>query len=308
MSTHQSEPAISIRNITKRFGETSACNQLNLEIPHGTTFGLLGPNGAGKSTLIRILMGLVQSDSGTATVLGYDVSQRNPHLREQVGYVPELHYIYRWMTVRQVIRFVSGLYSHWNHSIAACLLDQFELPNDKRVATLSKGMTAKLGLLLALAPEPQLLILDEPTSGLDPIIREEFLESVLQSHTGSDRTVLFSSHHVDDVARVSDQVGIINQGQLVLHGTPEALSTRFKRIDAILDDGRLPQWLPPETVCTKQSRRHWTLSVDRFAPQLVDELKARNAIHQVEISDLCLEEIFKEIVRGCKAKRQEINV
>jgi len=200
--------AIEVRDLTKRYGDNLACVSIDLSVRQGTTFGLLGPNGAGKSTLIRMLMGLTTIDSGEIKFFGEQGSLRSPDMRRRIGYVPELHFIYRWMTIKEVLGFVSKLYVNWDTDLANTMLSKFELSTKKRVSALSKGMTAKLGLIVALAHNPDLLILDEPTSGLDPIIREDFLESVLQSHSCKGRTILFSSHHVDDVERVADEVGI----------------------------------------------------------------------------------------------------
>lgn len=165
-------------------------------------------------------------------------------------------------------------------------------------------MTAKLGLLIALAHHPQLLILDEPTSGLDPVIREDFLESVLQSHARSDRTILFSSHHVDDVERVSDEVGIMVQGRLVVRGSVDELRGRIKRIRVVLQDGRLPNRVPSSTLHQKLARREWTLTVDHFSVDLLRQIEVDNDPVSAEVFDLNLEEIFKDVVRGLDARTE----
>lgn len=295
--------AISVRGLTKRYGKQLACNSVDLDISVGKTFGLLGPNGAGKSSLIRMLMGLIPKDAGEVTILGGgDI--RASELRQKIGYVPELHYIYRWMTIEQVLNFVSPLYENWDTEIADSLVDKFQLPKSKRVSALSKGMTAKLGLLIALAHHPQLLILDEPTSGLDPVIREDFLESVLQSHARPDRTILFSSHHVDDVERVSDEVGIMVHGKLVVRGSVDELRERIKRIRVVLKDGRLPGSVPVSTLHQKLARREWTLTVDNFSADLLRQIEVDNDPVSTEVFDLNLEEIFKDVVRGFDARTE----
>ena len=291
--------AIDARGLTKRYGTQVACDQVDLQVGSGTTFGLLGPNGAGKSTLIRMLMGLTPCDAGRVSVLGRN-RLRSAELRVKVGYVPEVHYLYRWMTVGELIRFVSAFYVMWDHDMASRLLDNFALSAAKRVSTLSKGMTAKLGLLLALAYHPELLILDEPTSGLDPIIREDFLESVLQSHAGNGRTVVFSSHHVDDVERVSDEVGIMVDGRLMLQGRPDELRRRIKRLRAVLRDGKLPTAAPDGTLLQSITRRQWLLTVDNCSVELVKRVQAENDVLSVEAIDLSLEDIFKDVVRGLR--------
>ena len=295
--------AISVRGLTKRYGKQLACNSVDLDISVGKTFGLLGPNGAGKSSLIRMLMGLIPNDAGVVSILG-SKDLRASALRQKVGYVPELHYIYRWMTIDHVLRFVGPLYENWDAELAGSLVDKFQLPLTKRVSALSKGMTAKLGLLIALAHHPELLILDEPTSGLDPVIREDFLESVLQSHARPDRTILFSSHHVDDVERVSDEVGIMVQGGLVVRGSVDELRSRIKRIRVVLKDGRLPNRSPSSMLHQKLSRREWTLTVDQFSTDLLRQIEMDNDPFSIEVFDLNLEEIFKDVVRGLETRAE----
>lgn len=202
------------------------------------------------------------------------------------------------MTVDGVIRFVSKLYDRWDSELADDLLSRFELPKKKKVGTLSKGMTAKLGLVIALAHNPELLILDEPASGLDPLVREDFLESVLQNHTCRGRTILFSSHHVDDVERVSDEVGILAKGKLVIRGSVDDLRSRIKRVRVVLRDGHLPRHVPKQVCYQKLSRRDWLVTVDLFSEELLDELRTENEAVHCEVMDLNLEEIFKDVVRG----------
>lgn len=296
---------LEVRNLTKRYGNNLACDSLNLSIPEGMTLGLLGPNGAGKSTFIRMLMGLTTVDSGDLFLFGDHALARTPEIRNRIGYVPELHYIYRWMSIKEVLGFVSQLYQRWNSDLANDMLMKFELSTKMRVAALSKGMTAKLGLIIALAHNPDLLILDEPTSGLDPIIREDFLESVLQSHTCKGRTILFSSHHVDDVERVADEVAIMVHGRFAVRGTVDDLRSRIKRIRIVLPDGRLPKMVPKEVLFQKLTRREWIVTIDHFTDALFHELQTENDAVSAEVFDLNLEDIFKDVVRGKKTQHEE---
>lgn len=302
----QDDLAIEVKNLTKRYGTTLATNGLNLSVRRGSTFGLLGPNGAGKSSAIRMLMGLSDIDEGSAAMLGYDVQQRSAELRQRIGYVPEMHLIYRWMSVGQVLQFVGPLYKNWDPNLAEELLSKFELTRSKKVKALSKGMVAKLGLLLALSHRPELLVLDEPTSGLDPIIREDFLESVLCSDSMEGRTVLFSSHHVDDVERVADDVGIVVGGQIVLQGAVDAIREQVKRVRFVLRDGTLPSTVPAEVIHQKLNRREWLVTVNPFSEQLIARIQATNAIDDVSVIDLSLEDIFKDLVRGHNALASEV--
>src|SRR5688572_18198208 len=162
-------PALELRSLTKRYGHATAVSGLDLVVPRGKVLGLLGPNGAGKSTTLRMLMGLLRPTSGSVQVLGLDVFRWPSRVKQRLGYVPETPHIYRWMTVGEVVLFARELYDTWNDEQCGSLLDRFQLPSGKRVRQLSKGMQAKLSLLVALAHEPELLVLDEPLSGLDPI-------------------------------------------------------------------------------------------------------------------------------------------
>ncbi|MCA9003621.1 MAG: ABC transporter ATP-binding protein, partial [Planctomycetes bacterium] len=162
------------RGLTLDYGGRDGVNGLDLAIPHGCKFGLLGPNGAGKSTTLKLFMGMLRPDAGSLSVLGQDAPARNPELRARIGYVPERHHIYRWMTVGEVVRFVRAFYPTWNDNLCDELLGQYGLAMGKKVEQLSHGMTTKLALVLALSHEPELLILDEPTTGLDPTLRRAF--------------------------------------------------------------------------------------------------------------------------------------
>src|SRR3989304_3363939 len=207
----ENQPAIEIVGLTKRFGRTVAVNNLSLTIPRASTYGLIGPNGAGKSTTIKILMGILSATAGEARVLGIDVRTDPTLVKQRVGYVPETHYIYRWMRVKEVIGFCRSCYKSWNDRTCQEILDMFALDPGRKVKHLSKGMLAKLSLLLAVSHEPEVLLLDEPLSGLDPIVREEFLEGVLGTICARGQTVLISSHMLDDVRRLADTVGLLHE-------------------------------------------------------------------------------------------------
>ncbi len=290
--------AIETERLTKRFSDKAAVDDLTLQIPVGCVYGFIGPNGAGKSTTIRMLMGVLRRSGGEASVLGFDPGERREAMRQQIGYVPELHFIYRWMRVRDVIRFCRSLYATWNDQVCADLMKMFELDEKKRVKELSKGMVAKLSLIVAIAHEPELLILDEPTSGLDPLVREEFLDGVLRTICERQKTVLFSSHTLSDVQRLADRVGIIHEGRLLTDCPTDELLTGTKRIRAVLRDGCAPGEPPEGTVWQRLDRREWLLTVRGFTPAVVERLRAENPVEHVEVIDIGLEDVFKDFIRG----------
>ena len=294
------ESAIQLQGLTKRYGSTVVVDRLDLEIPRGTTFGLIGPNGAGKSTTLKMMMGMLSIDAGSATLLGVDVSADPSAVKSRVGYVPEIHSIYRWMRVEEVVGFTRSFYENWNDDLCAELLDLFELSPKKKVKQLSKGMLAKLALVVAVSHEPELLVLDEPMSGLDPVVREEFLDGVLRSICEKERTVLFSSHTIDDIQRLADNVGLLYEGRLLFHRSVDDLLMQTKRIRAVLQDGSLPKWTPATTVWQRVQRREWLLTVADFSPEIPPRLEAENSVRNVEILDLSLEDVFKDYVKGRK--------
>ncbi len=292
------EPAVEARGLTKRFGSKLAVGGLDLRIEKGTVFGFIGPNGAGKSTTIRMLMGLLPMNGGDATVMGIDVRQRPEAVRRCVGYVPEQHLIYRWMRVKEVLWFCRQLHEAWNESLARELCQQFELSGQTKVRHLSKGMLAKLALIIALAPEPELLILDEPMAGLDPIIREEFLETVLQSFCRGGRTIFFSTHMLGDIQRLADSVGIIHDGRLLVHGSVADLLSRTKRVRLALERDELPAELPQGVIRTWRNRRECVLTITDCDSQKVQHLEDAAQVRVVEVLDVGLEDIFKDYIKG----------
>jgi ABC-2 type transport system ATP-binding protein len=296
-------PAIKLIELTKRYGDQVAVDHLDLAIPCGSIFGLIGPNGAGKSTTIKMIMGMLPATSGSVYVLGIDASAQPSRVKQLVGYVPEMHYIYRWMRVGEVISFTKPLYHRWDDRVCADLLSLFGLDLRKRVKHLSKGMLTKLALLLAVAHTPEVLILDEPMSGMDPLAREEFLEVVVQSLRRRLCTVLFSSHSLDDVQRLADTVGLLHEGRLLAHSGVTELLRSTKRIEAVLEEGRAPEREPVGTIWQSVQRQAWSLTIGDFRPEVVEEIRAGNPVITVTVRDLDLEEVFKDFLKGRRSPR-----
>ena len=211
-----------------------AVKELNLSIrPHSIT-AFLGLNGAGKSTTIKMLLGMMRPSSGDGTILGQRISDpiESVRIRTKIAYVSENKRLYDYMTVDQMIRFTSAFYPDWRPEEEQKLLRQFKLPVDRKVKSLSKGMRTKLGLLLAFARQPELLILDEPSEGLDPVGIEELLE-ILVARCSEGTTVFFSSHQIAEVERIADQVCILHAGRLVLDSSLDDLRQSYRRIDLV---------------------------------------------------------------------------
>jgi ABC-2 type transport system ATP-binding protein len=297
-ATPEATPAVELADITKRYRTGAALDGVSLTIPRGTTLGLIGPNGAGKSTVIRILMGMLRPDAGVVRVLGIDVQTHAPALRRRVGYVPERHDIYPWMTVAEVIGFTRRFYDTWDPGFCDEMLDMFELDARKRVKQLSKGMLVKLGLLLAVSHRPELLVLDEPTSGLDPIAHEDFLDGIVKAMGHARTSVLYSSHNLADVRRMADSVCMLRRGKVICRGGIDELLASSKRVRAVLADGHLPRWVPAGTVWQRVQRREWVLTVSDFGDDVAERIRSENPVDSVEVCDVTLGELFRDYVKG----------
>jgi ABC-2 type transport system ATP-binding protein len=226
--------AAQIRWLHKSYGSKSVLRDLDLDVPKGSVFALLGENGAGKSTLMRILAGLLPADLGTATLLGHDAWKGSVELRHKVGYVPEKPRYYDWMSIRELGWFTGGFHKAGFVERYGEWIAEFELDPKQKLKTLSKGQYAKVGLALALAVDPELLLLDEPTSGLDLFVRREFLSSMV-GLAAEGRTLIVSSHQIAEVERVASHVAFLAEGRIVFTGSMEQMRERIVRVTVATD-------------------------------------------------------------------------
>lgn len=217
--------------LTKRYGSIEAVRSLNLAVPKQQVTGFLGRNGAGKSTTIKMLLGMTHPTSGTGTVLGkrIDDDKQSREMRRCVAYVGEDKQTYAYFTVQEMIRFMKSFYSDWRPEVETRLVKEYELPLNRKIRALSKGMRTKLALLLALARRPALLILDEPSEGLDPVSIEGLLQS-LGAASADGTTVFFSSHQIAEVERVADRVCIIDHGSLVMEASLDQIRRDYRSV------------------------------------------------------------------------------
>jgi ABC-2 type transport system ATP-binding protein len=222
--------AFRLDNITRRFGKVVALDGLSITVRQGEVYGFLGRNGAGKTTALRTLMGIIKPDSGEIELLGERVKRVTVRQKQRIGYVSQEPTFYTWMNAEQLGRFVSSFYPTWDDSEFSRLLQTLDVPKNRRTSELSGGTRSKLGLALALASRPELLLLDEPTAGLDPVARREFNDQlvVLQRERGT--TIFFSSHLVGEVEQLSHRVGIIQAGKTRFEGDVNELRSSVRRV------------------------------------------------------------------------------
>lgn len=233
-----SEPVINIERVTRRFGSTTALDGVTLSLPRGAVYGLVGANGAGKTTLIKHILGLLRPESGSVRVFGLDPVADPVSVLSRVGYLSEENDLPGWMRVDELLNYSRAFYPAWDDAYAQALRQTFALDPAARIKTLSRGQKARAGLLIALAYRPELLVLDEPSSGLDPIVRRDILGAVLRTIADEGRTVLFSSHLLDEVEQVADHVTMIHQGGIVLSAPLEAIRESHRAGERVpsLDD------------------------------------------------------------------------
>lgn len=222
------EPVIQIENLSRRFGQKTALDDVTLLLPRGKVYGLVGANGAGKTTIIRHVLGLLRAERGRVRVLGMDPVAEPVAVLSRIGYLSEENDLPGWMRVGELIRYTRAFFPEWDDVYAEELRRAFSLDPAARIRDLSKGQKARAGLVAALAHRPELLVLDEPSSGLDPIVRRDILGAVLRTTALEGRTVLFSSHLLDEVEEVADHVIMISDGRILLSAPMEEVRARHR--------------------------------------------------------------------------------
>lgn len=289
-----SESAIRIERISKSFGSQQVLKEVSLNIPAGQTFALLGRNGAGKTTTIRIMLGLIPADSGTVELAGLDPVKDPLTLRSQVGYLGEDQTMYGWMTPIELCRFLAPFYPSWDREWVKTFLERFDIPLHTRIGRLSKGQTVKLGLGVALAHKPPVVILDDPSMGLDPVSRKEFNRDLVEHLQTSGTTVLYSSHLLDEVEAVADAVAILDQGRIVRSGETDQLRQEVKQLVLPIESSHQIE-KPDGLLDVRRHENRLVIVIDRAREVL--ERFASQGVHP-EVVDLSLDEIFEAFVVG----------
>ena len=285
-------------DLRKRYDNVEAVRGLNLQVPAGSIFGFLGRNGAGKTTTIKMLLGMARPTSGQARVFGLaaDSQPTSVDIRRRTGFVSDNKELYDAMTVEEMIRFTRPFFPRWRTDLEKRYLHSFELPLDRKVKALSRGMRTKLALLLALCRGAELLILDEPTEGLDPAMTEEVLQALVAHVAKEEMTVFFSSHQIAEVDQIADRVVIIHRGQTALAGSLDDLRENYRRIQLVFDREA------PETVFrspgierVRREGRVLTVLSSAGTDGILEETRALNPV-SVDVVPVTLREIFLETV------------
>src|ERR1039458_6215252 len=258
MNASDTSPVIETSGLSRKFGQKLALNNVSLKIPRGRVFGLVGENGAGKTTLIKHILGLLKPESGSVRVFGFDPVADPVAVLGRIGYLSENRDLPAWMRVDELLRYTQAFYPKWDENYAEELRRQLGLDPRAKIKTLSRGENAKAGLLIALAYRPELLLLDEPSSGLDPVVRRDILEAIIRTVADEGRTVFFSSHLLEEVERVVDDLAMMFEGRVVLAGELDTVKENHHRLILRFDSPQPSAPKVPGVLRITGGGREWT--------------------------------------------------
>jgi ABC-2 type transport system ATP-binding protein len=298
---------ITSRNLSKRYGRRTGIEQVDLDVPEGAIFGFLGPNGAGKTTAIRVLLGFLRPTGGAAQIFGLDCWKDSHRIKREVGYLPGDLRLYAWMTAQSAIDVVGRIRGRDLRAAGRDLADRFRLEMNVKVRRMSRGMRQKLGLVLALASSPRLLVLDEPTSGLDPLMRG-VLASILRERADAGHTIFFSSHTLEEVEELCDRVAIVRWGRIVADERMDDLRARARRevtvtfADAAAAAAATP---PPFLEITRRRETVWRAEFGGAAAPLVAWASGAS-VADITIAPPDLRTIFEGYYRDAEREAERV--
>lgn len=286
-------PVIQIENLVRRYGRTDAVDGLSLRVAPGRCYGFFGRNGAGKTTTIKCLLNLLRPTTGSVSLFGLDPARHEVEVKSRLTYVPDHVAFYPWMTVRETLDYLASFRAQWNGDKERELLGQFRLDPGQRTSHLSKGQKTQLALIAAICPEPDLLVLDEPTSGLDPIVRREFIETVIGAFQEGDpgrRTVFVSTHLISEFEGLIDEFTILDRGRAVLTMGADAARERYRKIHVRFATAAPDLDLAGVAVLRREPREV-ELVANGNSARVLEELQALRP-ESIHAESLTLEELF----------------
>jgi ABC-2 type transport system ATP-binding protein len=286
---------LNIKNLAKSFGRKKVLENFNMTLQKGKVHGFIGKNGEGKTTLVRMIMGIIPSNEGEIIYKDHKIGFKNTTYKKEIGYIPEDSFFYSWMTIKDLLDFNSSFYPKWNSNKADEILEKFSLDKKQRIRTLSRGMKLKLGLIVALAAEPELLILDDPTSGIDVPTRQDFLRGIIRELSEAGTTILFSTHLVHELERIVDHLSILSGGHLILDEDYQKIKNAAKRARITFKDS-IPEKIEIDGVLKEKREGNVADLViypwDKATEKKIDAL---SPVHW-EKEPLSLEEVFISFV------------
>jgi len=298
------ETVLETEGLTKYYGSTLAVDHLDLKIPQGCICGFVGRNGAGKTTAIKLMLGLLKPTAGSSRLLGCDSAALTPAIRQRIGYVTEGHRLFRWMSIAELEKFQRAFFpKQWDDKFFADMIEYFNLPRKRKIKHLSIGERAQVSLALALAPNPELLIMDDPTLGLDAAIRRQFLEGMIELIMRQGRTVLFSSHILGDVERVSDRIVVIDKGVLRANCSLEEFRAAVKKVILSFADSTPAEVDIEGLLHCRRSEKELELILVGPTDEHIAEWAQRNGAEKYHIVKMNLEDQFIEYTAPANHRR-----
>lgn len=293
-------PAIQIEDLCYAYGRSEAVHHLNLTVRRGLCYGLFGRNGAGKTTTMKCLLNLLRPQSGSIRILGMDPTTHEVEIKRRLAYVPDQVAFYPWMTIRETLDYLASFRDNWNRDCEKELLQRFCLNPDQKTANLSKGQKTQVALIGAVCPETDLLVLDEPTSGLDPIVRREFIETIIGAYQDRDpgnRTIFVSTHLISEFEGLIDEFTIVDGGRSVLTLEADDARERYQRIRARFRLNSPADLNLNGAMRVRRKGRELELIADAAACSLEQQLRQLEP-EEMSTEALTLEEIFVATLRS----------
>ena len=291
--------AVQMEGVRKSFAGTRALDGMDLVVPEGKVVALLGPNGAGKTTCMKVLIGLLRADAGTARILGMDPWTTGPEHRRRIGYLSEEGFAWRQLTFDRAAAFASRFFPSWDGEFVARLAALLDIPEGRRIGEMSRGQARKASLALVLGPKPSVLLLDDPASGLDPAARRDMIAAAAGLLVETGATIIFSSHILSDVERLADEACVIAGGKAVLHRPLEALKAGARRVvlrapSASMEDLRRF----PGVVRARREEEATVLTVLDFGEAWIAQARAAlgTSLDGIQDAPLGLEDLYLDLV------------
>ena len=290
------ETVLELHGVSKSFQKKRVLERIDLSIKPGSVVGLLGKNGAGKTTLLKCALGLLKTDSGSSRIFGEDSWDLSGETKARIGYVPQKLNFYIWMKVRQMIAYYAAFYPRWNSPLTTSLLSRWELDPEARVGKLSEGQVQKLGLVLAMGHEPDLLILDEPAASLDPQARRTFLSALVEIAGDHNRTVILSTHLTSDLERVASDIVLLKSGFVSYSGSMDELKDSVRSVTLTTEGKRISGLELPGILSCEIHDNHAVITMKGVTDEMISGLESKYSA-TAEVRDLTLEDIFVEVHR-----------
>jgi ABC-2 type transport system ATP-binding protein len=295
---------IRIENLWKKFGRFEALRGLSFDVPDGSAFAMIGANGAGKTTTIKVLMNILEPTRGSATLLGVNSRKISPRELAQIGYVSENQGMPSRLTVEEYTSYLQLFYPTWDRDLELSISRQLRLPLNRKIGDLSHGMRMKMALMCALPYRPRLLILDEPFSGLDPLVRDEFMEGLLDQ--AGEMTILISSHELGEIDGVATHVAFLDEGKLLFQESMSDLTRRFREVHVTLDvEATRPNQTPNEWIGMRTMGNVLTFVDSGFDENgLSERIRSRiNGVREIDLQPMALRSIFTTLARAARDTR-----